>query len=264
MHKFSLKCFGVGDGWPCDDRYHSSFLYRLGKVHVLFDCGEPLSRTFKASGLSYESIDRIFISHLHFDHIGGFFMFVQGLWLEQRQKDLPVHLPAHARVPVRQMLDAGCIFDELLSFRLQFEPLRAGQAVVTHNVRVTPFPSTHLGRLQASFEKKYPGVFEAFCFLIESGGLRIGHSADLGAPEDLAPLLEKPLDLLVCELAHFNAEKLFAYVARREIKRLLLIHLNRKRWENLEETRALAARWLGNIPVSFAQDLDEITLDEEH
>ena len=47
------------------------------------DCGETVSGGYKATGLDYDTIDRIFISHLHSDHIGGFFMLMQGFWLEQ-------------------------------------------------------------------------------------------------------------------------------------------------------------------------------------
>src|SRR5580698_7714064 len=114
MGKFALKIFGVGDGWPCADRNHASFLYRLGDVSILLDCGEPISRSFKASGLDYDTIDRIFISHLHSDHTGGFFMLMQSFWLEQRKKDLPVTLPAAGIKLFKQMLNAGFIFDELL------------------------------------------------------------------------------------------------------------------------------------------------------
>lgn len=260
MHSFSLRCFGVGDGWPCADRGHSSFLYRFGKVALLIDCGESISSSYKASGLDYDTIDRIFISHLHCDHVGGFFMLMQGFWLEQRQKDLPVHLPAEGIEPIRQMLNASCIFDELYGFRLQFEPLKLEQPVVTHNVRVTPFRSSHLDSLRESFQKKYPQAFAAYCFLLESGKLRVGHSADIGAPEDLAPLLAKPLDLLVCELAHFKPEDLFRYLRGRPVKRVVFIHVARRYWENLEEVRALAEEILADIPFSFARDGEEITL----
>ena len=88
MPMAKLTCFGVGDGWPCADRGHSSFLYELGQTTWLVDCGEPLSRSYKLSGRSYDQIDRILVSHLHCDHIGGFFMFMQGLWLERRRKAL--------------------------------------------------------------------------------------------------------------------------------------------------------------------------------
>ncbi|MEW6158809.1 MAG: MBL fold metallo-hydrolase [Verrucomicrobiota bacterium] len=262
MHPVSLKCFGVGDGWACPDRNHSSFLYRLGRNSFLIDCGEPISGSLKASGLDYESIDRIFVSHLHCDHIGGFFMLMQGLWLEQRKRDLPVHMPAYGIAPVHNMLEAAYIFDDLLPFRLDLVPLRADEPVVFGDVTVTVFPTTHLEGLRKAFQKKYPQPFVAFSFLIEANGLRIAHSADLGAPDDLDPLLEKPVDLLVCELAHFRPEELFRYLQDRPVKRVVFIHLARACWENLAETRALAKKMLGKMDFTFAKDGDEIEIKQ--
>lgn len=259
MAKSSLKCFGVGDGWPCADRNHASFLYRFGQTSILMDCGEPISRRFKASGLSYDAVDRIFISHLHSDHLAGFFMLMQGFWLERRKKDLPVSLPLDGVKPVAKLLEAGLIFKELLKFRLRFEALRAGRTVVTGGVRVTPYRSTHLDGLRRLFHKKYPQKFEAFCFLIEAGRQRVGHSADIGRPADLEPLLRHPLDLLVCELAHFRAEDLFRYLRGRKIKRIAFVHLARRYWDNLKETKKLAAKMLPDIPHIFARDGEEIS-----
>src|SRR6266436_5066798 len=117
---FSVTCFGTGDGLPCADR------------------------SYKASGLSYDAMDAIFLSHLHSDHVGGFFMLMQGLWLENRRKDLPVYLPGGAIPPLRQMLRVVLIFDELLQFRLRLLPLRAGKPDTVAGVRVTPFRTSHL------------------------------------------------------------------------------------------------------------------------
>src|SRR5260370_16743181 len=113
--------------------------------------------------------------------------------------------------------------------------------------------------MKKSFEKREPLQLEAFCLLIGGGGLGIGHSADLGRPEDLAPLLKKPLDLLVCELSHFKREDLFAFLKGRAIKRLVLVHLARPYWKNLAETRRLAAKMLPNIPCSAARDGNTIS-----
>ena len=77
MKPYSVTCFGVGDGMPCPDRNHSSFLYRFGNTSLLLDCGEPVDSRFKAARLSYDLIDSIVLSHLHADHIGGFLMLVQ-------------------------------------------------------------------------------------------------------------------------------------------------------------------------------------------
>jgi ribonuclease BN (tRNA processing enzyme) len=259
----SVTCFGTGDGLPCPDRNHAAFLYRFGQTRVLIDCGEPVDRHYKASGLSYDAVDSIFISHLHSDHVGGFFMFMQGLWLEKRRKELPVYMPGRAITPLREMLNAVLIFDELLQFRLRLIPVRESKVVVvgssSSRVRVTPFRTSHLNGLRARFGKKYRSDFSSYCFLLEDGNRSVGHSSDLGKPEDLAPLLTKPLDLLVCELSHFSPEAVFRYLSSRPIKRIAFVHLSRSLRQNLPKLRRLAAKMLPKIPHAFPNDLNEIT-----
>jgi ribonuclease Z len=260
MDSFSLQCFGVGDGMACADRNHSSYLYRFGDVSLLLDCGEPVSRSFEALQLDHNSIDRVFISHLHSDHVGGFFMLMQGFWLGRRRKTLRVHLPADGIEPLRAMLKAAYLFDELFRFDLLMEPLEAAKPVKQGAVRVTPFLTTHLDRLRKCFQAKYPGDYAAYSFLLEGGGLRVGHSADLGAVEDLDPLLAKPLDLLVCELSHFTPRRLFGYLKGREISQIVFTHLGRSHWEDLTETRRMARAHLPDVKLVFARDQQVITL----
>jgi ribonuclease Z len=256
----SLKCFGVGDGWPCDNRNHSSFLYQLGKATLLIDCGESVSRGYKGSELSYDAVDRIFLSHMHSDHFAGLFMLMQGFWLEQRQKPLPIHLPAEGIEPLRTMFNTALLFEELFAFKPSYLPLRPAEPVEWSNVRVTAFPTTHLGSLQAAFQKKYPLAFECFGFVIETGKRRIVHTADLGSPRDLDPVLAQPVDLLVCELAHFRPRELFKYLSERPVARVIFVHVSRQYWRKLDATRELAARMLGPIPFHFAQDGEEIAI----
>jgi ribonuclease BN (tRNA processing enzyme) len=260
MRKFSLSCLGVGDGWPCADRNHASFLYRFGRTTLLVDCGEPVDGNFKSTGLSYDAIDAIFISHLHSDHVGGFFMLMQGFWLEGRRKDLPVYLPGGAIRPLREMLRTLLIFDELLNFRLRLLPLKTHNPLAFRDVRVTAYPTSHLEGLRLKFQKKYRSDFSANCFLFQAGGLRVGHSADLGRPEDLEALLRKPLDLLVCEMSHFAPEELFFYLRGRRIKRVVFVHLGRNYWEDFSRTRRLAAKMLPDIAHTFAHDGSVISL----
>jgi ribonuclease BN (tRNA processing enzyme) len=255
-----LKCFGVGDGMACADRNHSSYLYGIGGATVLVDCGEPVSRSFQALRLDSNAIDRVFLSHLHSDHVGGFFMLLQGFWLGQRKKPLRVHLPADGITPLRQMLTAAYLFDELFKFELIFEPLEEGRTVKQGTVQVTPFRTTHLDRLRQTFQGKYPGDYAAYSFLIEAGGLRIGHSADLGAVEDLEPLLARPLDLLVCELSHFTPRRLFSYLRNRDIRQTIFTHLGRRYWEDLAETRRLARTMLPGVRFAFARDQEVFRL----
>jgi hypothetical protein len=72
-------------------------------------------------------------------------------------------------------------------------------------------------------------------------------------------LLTQPLDLLVCELAHFSPVEIFSYLQGRAIKRVVFVHVARELWANLGPTRRLAAKMLRDIPHTFARDLQEIT-----
>lgn len=260
MLSYSLTCFGVGDGMPCGDRDHSAYLYRMGGTTLLMDCGEPISRSLKASGLSYDLIDRIFLSHLHSDHVGGFFMLLQSFWLERRKKDLRVHLPREGVEPIKQMANAAYLFEELLPFGLRYVPLAPKRPVRVGEVRVTPHLTSHLDGFRVAYQAKYKADFAAYSFLIETQEMRIAHTADLGAVEDLAPLIAQPLDLLVCELSHFKAEDLFAYLKGRAIRHVAFVHLGRAYWDRFKETRRLAARMLPRMRLSFPRDQQVIEL----
>ncbi len=259
MKNCSVTCFGTGDGWPSAERNHSSYLYRFGGTGLLVDCGEPVDRSFKASGLSYETFDTILLSHLHADHFGGFFMLMQGCWLQGRRKALPVYLPQRATPALRRMLHAAFIFDELLPFRLSFLPLNAGRKFRVRDVRVSAFRTSHLDGYRRHFQKRYRVDYNSYCFLFESGRRRVGHSADLGRPEDLDPLMTKPLDLLVCELAHFEPAAMFRYLRGRPIEQVVFVHLTEALRENLPALRRLAAKGLGGMRHTFARDKQEFT-----
>ncbi len=256
----TLTCLGVGDGLACPDRYHSAFLYRLGRTRLLVDCGEPVCRNLCRLGLDSDAVDAVLLSHLHADHFGGFFMLLQGLWLEGRRKALPVYMPGTGIGPVRALLRAATLYERLFPFRVRFEAWRAGRPVRVGDARVTPFPTTHLDSLNARFGPRRGPVPVAYSFLLEAGGLRIGHSADLGSPVDLAPLFAKPLDLLVCELAHFELEEGLRYLNTQRIRRVVFVHLSRICWANLPRTRRLAAKLMPDIPHMFARDGQVISL----
>jgi ribonuclease BN (tRNA processing enzyme) len=256
--KRAVICFGTGDGAPCEDRNHASFLYRLGQTTILVDCGESVDRSYKASGLGYDAIDAIFLSHLHSDHVGGFFMFMQGMWLEGRRKPLNVFLPGKAIKPLREMLNTVFLFNEVLPFRLQLLALENERSVKVGDVRITPFYTTHLDRTRAQFGKKYRADFSAYCFLIEHKSVRIGHSADLGRPQDLEPLVARPLALLVCELSHVTPTEICSYLRGHQIKQIAFVHIGRAYRQNLPKLRRLLRMRIPNARCHVPDDGDEL------
>lgn len=183
-------------------------------------------------------------------------MLMQGFWLDQRTRELTVHMPEEGREPVRRMLDAAYIFEELTDFCLNLTPI-AGPFEVG-NIRITPYLTTHLAQLREYFSGKHPAKFEAFSFLLETEDRTVAHSADIGGLEDLDPLLQKPVDLLVCELAHVKPDELFAFLSEKEIGRVAFTHVSRPYRENLGEIMSQAKATLGGMPHTFLMDGDLI------
>lgn len=261
MSTINLTCLGTGDGHPSVERSHSAFLYEGGGATVLMDCGEPVMRNLKQRGMSPDAIDRVFLSHLHSDHLGGFFMLIQGFWLGKREQPLTVHLPAEGLEPVRRLLRAAYLFDGLLPFELRFETWQDAAPVSLGGLTVTPHCNTHLEWLRENYQSKYPDqAFEAFSFTLEANGKRAAHSADIGQLSDLDVLLAQPLDLLVCELSHLEPADLFEYLAGRSIGRVVFTHVSQRHWRGETALRELADKQLGNLPHVFAVDGEEISL----
>lgn len=255
-----VHCLGTGDGWPCAERHHSSYLFELAGACALIDCGESVCRSLAARKFDWHRLDAIVLSHTHADHLGGLFMLLQGLWLEGRTRALTLHLPGHAIEPLQRMLRHGYLFDELLRFKLRFVPLRAERSFKIGGVKFTPFPTSHLDRLRRKFPKVGPVRFEAFSFLLESAGRRIVHSADLGAPADLLPLLRKPVDLLVCELAHFEADELFACLRDHTIRQVAFVHVARRFRARLSKVKRHAKKSLPGVVCVFPEDGEVLTV----
>lgn len=254
-----LRCFGVGDGWPGSNRRHASFHYHIGNTRLALDCGDGLSAGFTAAGLGASDVDHLLISHMHSDHVGGFSLFIQGLWLGKRKRALHVHAPAGAIPALQVWLEATLLPPALIGFPIEWHPLVAGQPFACGGCTVTAFPTTHLDGLRRRFASQSPGTcYEAFSFLIESGALRIAHSADIGQVGDLEPLLTASLDLLVCELSHVSPNDLLRRLRDASLRKVVWIHLAQRWWNSRTQMKAKITEALGTGRARIAKDGDVV------
>lgn len=187
-------------------------------------------------------------------------MFLQGMWLEKRRRPLTIYLPAEGVQPLKRMLKAVYLFDELIGFPLRFESLRPGKVIEIGTIHVTPYATQHLAQLRATFGRKRRQAFECFSFVLEAGGRRVGHSADIGLVRDLDPLLANPLDHLVCELAHCDLDAICQHLigVRSPISRVTFVHLSRELWNVRAETRRRLKKWLGDVPFVIARNGQQV------
>nr|WP_106782105.1 MBL fold metallo-hydrolase [Lysinibacillus timonensis] len=71
---------GVGGAFT-KANYHNNYIMQLGEKLLLIDAGTTLRSSLTEAGYQYTDIDYVYISHLHFDHVGGLEeMILQRYW----------------------------------------------------------------------------------------------------------------------------------------------------------------------------------------
>lgn len=61
---------GVGGAFT-KNNYHNNYIIEVDEKFLLIDAGTTLRESLPAAGYSYLNLDYVFISHLHYDHVGG-------------------------------------------------------------------------------------------------------------------------------------------------------------------------------------------------
>jgi ribonuclease BN (tRNA processing enzyme) len=247
----SVTFLGTGPGNVMPGRFQSSILLELGGGRILLDAGEPCSGQLLELGVPLASLDAVWITHAHSDHVGGLPLLLQASWLHGRTEPLPLGLPAHLVEPLRMWLRA--VFLPTLPYPLETFAWQAGEGVQFGELTVTPHRTTHLDRIREALAD--PSI-ECFLFDIRHPKARVIYSGDLGSPADLAPVLGEPADVLICELAHFTIDELIKALAGAKIGTLFLTHIS----SSLEEE----AR--GEIKIRCERELpgvDEVYLPDD-
>lgn len=84
---------GTSGSMPTQDRSSSSLAIRRRGEILIFDCGEGTQRRMAAARLGFRRQTRIFISHLHGDHILGLPGLIQTMTLLHRERTLHLYGP---------------------------------------------------------------------------------------------------------------------------------------------------------------------------
>ncbi|HEY5704282.1 MAG TPA: MBL fold metallo-hydrolase [Terrimicrobiaceae bacterium] len=237
----SVTFLGTGPGNVTAGRFQSSVLLQVEHNCVLLDAGEPCCSKLLEMGVFLPDLDAVWITHAHTDHIGGLPLLLQASWLHGRQTPLPVGVPRHLSTPLRAWLDAILLPPEVLGFPVEIFSWQMNTAIDLGHLTVCPHPTTHLDNTR---EKTGNAAIESFLFEILAAEKRFVYSGDLGSAEDLRGVLDEPVDLLICELAHFAPEQLVAVLRDARVGTLCLTHVS----THLDERR-------GDLQMLFEREL---------
>ena len=207
---------------------------------ILLDAGEPCSQTLQSLGLSREYLRAVFISHTHADHVAGLPALIQDKQVGGRRSVLPLYLPPHLIDPLQIWLDTLAMPKVALSFPLEMHTLKAGWPVVIDDLLISPFATTH----------DCAGDRASFGFEVRRGKERLVYSSDLGRAEDLLPMLQEPMNYLICEMSHVTPEDLMRVLPACRAEALLLTHIGQQFLEDIHEIRSsldAALPRIGNV-----------------
>ncbi|MFB0558420.1 MAG: ribonuclease Z [Candidatus Bathyarchaeia archaeon] len=84
---------GTSGSMPTQDRSSSSIAIRRKGEIIMFDCGEGTQRRMVATRIGFRRPTRIFITHLHGDHVLGLPGLIQTMTLLQRERSLHIYGP---------------------------------------------------------------------------------------------------------------------------------------------------------------------------
>ena len=116
--KFEIQILGCGSALPTRKHYPSCQVVNLRDKLLLIDCGEGAQLQWRYTGLNWQNISHILLSHAHGDHVFGLPGFLSTMGLLGRTQPLFIHGPSSLQTYVEYMKTH---FFADISYEIHFE-----------------------------------------------------------------------------------------------------------------------------------------------
>jgi ribonuclease Z len=139
---FALIFLGTSASVPSTERNQSSLLIELGSQRILVDCGEGTQRQLLRAGAGFRRLDRLLLTHGHFDHVLGIPGLFSTLGLRRSADLMTIHGgPGTLDVVVRML--AGLWGEGKAPIPLELVPLVKVQVIDAGDFTIGCFPVRH-------------------------------------------------------------------------------------------------------------------------
>ena len=270
-----VTLLGTGTPRPEVERGSSAVLVEAGAQKLLFDAGRGVARRIYQLRLDYDAIDKIFITHLHYDHIIGLPDLMLSGWVFQRTHPIRLWGPAGSEHHLEQIQKAYAAdialrthHTELPEEGIRVEVNEIGEGVVYSE-----------GGLTVKVIQVDHGVVKpAFGYRVDYKGRSLVISGDTRYSEQIAEHA-KGVDLLIHEIADASdallennprLRKVMAYHTRpSELSRLLqqsnprqtvLVHALIFGKERADVLSEIKSKYKGKV--MFGEDLTAFDIGE--
>lgn len=215
-----LHLLGTGAALTDPHRTTTMLAFTSGSDTLVVDCGGDVMQRLLAAGVDIDSISGLIVTHEHADHVSGFPLFMEKIWLAGRRRPLPVYGIAPALEQARSCFGT---FDtsgwEDMPEIIWKEVALEEQTLVIEEApwRVTATPVEH-AKPNIGLRVEEPDT-----------GRVVAYSCDTEPAETFARLADGA-DVMVHEAngemsGHTSAEQAAGIAAEAGADRLLLVHL---------------------------------------
>ncbi len=181
---FAVTFLGTSGSAPTKERGLSSVAVEFDGEVFLLDCGEGAQRQMMRFGINYSKVSRIFITHMHADHVIGVAGLARTFALFRRTAPLFLYVPAGTSAQLLSLLK----FDNaMINYPIVVEEVGTGRVYSGRDVEVSAFALKHTVRTYGyvikerdrhHFIKKRCDALgikrEMFSQLTKRGSLRVG------------------------------------------------------------------------------------------
>jgi ribonuclease BN (tRNA processing enzyme) len=237
-----LTILGSGDAFSSGGRLPSCYMIETGEICFLLDCGPAILPALRRANLSANRFEKIFISHLHGDHIGGLpFLLIDAIFPSRRAEPLtligPPGLEARFRLACEVFYPRSLAMER--RFKLDFIELDKDAPRDLDGIGVTAIEVDHFSG-SPSYALRFEIDGKVFAFSGDAGwtdGLvRAGRNADLYLIECYQYDLKLPMHLDYLTISQ-NFDAIGA-------KQLVLTHMSDAmlaRLDRIDPARCVAA-----------------------
>lgn len=103
MQTFDIHVLGCGSALPTRKHLPSAQVVNLRDKLLLLDCGEGTQLAWRSTGLNWQHINHIFLSHAHGDHVFGLPGLISTMGLLGRTSPLFIHGPSNLQTFIEFM-----------------------------------------------------------------------------------------------------------------------------------------------------------------
>ncbi|MDY4888349.1 MAG: ribonuclease Z [Sphaerochaetaceae bacterium] len=137
---FEVFVLGTSGMMPIPGRFLTSAMLRRNGELFLFDCGEGTQVSLKMLNLHWKKISRIFITHMHADHVTG----LPGLLMLSAQVDRDEPLYIYGPPRLQEYIEENRrILDMYINYPIIIKTISSGVFLETEDYTVEALPLLH-------------------------------------------------------------------------------------------------------------------------